>query len=70
MQHSLHGHQLGRFFQGYYREYCFLPLYIFGGHYPLCAKLRPADNDASAGSLKQVPRLVAQRVDSGFCARA
>ena len=75
----VHGHQLGRFFQGYYREYCFLPLYIFCGHYPLCAKLRPADIDASAGSLKQVQKLVARlrqewpdvvitlRADSGFC---
>lgn len=75
----VHGHQLGRFFQGYYREYCFLPLYIFCGSYPLCAKLRPADIDASAGSLKQVQRLVARlrqawpdvvitlRADSGFC---
>jgi hypothetical protein len=75
----VHGHQLGRFFQGYYREYCFLPLYIFCGHYPLCAKLRPADIDAAAGSLKQVQRLVARirqawpeapimlRADSGFC---
>jgi hypothetical protein len=75
----VHGHQLGRFFQGYYREYCFLPLYIFCGQYPLCARLRPADIDASAGSLKQVQRLVARlrqqwpqviitlRADSGFC---
>ena len=75
----IHGHQLGRFFQGYYREYCYLPLYIFCGQYPLCAKLRPSDIDASAGSLKQVQKLVARirqswpdvvitlRADSGFC---
>ena len=25
----LHGHQPGRFFHGYYQNYCFLPLYIF-----------------------------------------
>ena len=24
----LHGHQEGRFFHGYYRDYCYLPLYI------------------------------------------
>lgn len=75
----VHGHQYGRFFQGYYREYCYLPLYIFCGQYPLCAKLRPADIDASAGSLKQVQQLVKRlreawpgmpitlRADSGFC---
>src|SRR5690606_37300472 len=27
----LHGHQEGRFFHGYYRCYCYLPLYIFCG---------------------------------------
>ena len=25
----VHGHQEGRFFHGYYRPYCYLPLYIF-----------------------------------------
>lgn len=75
----LHGHQLGRFFHGYYDGYCYLPLYIFCGEHLLCGKLRPADIDASAGTLKQVQRIVAQirqrwpqvriilRADSGFC---
>jgi hypothetical protein len=34
----LHGHQEGRFFHGYYDEYCYLPLYIFCGRHLLCAK--------------------------------
>ena len=75
----LHGHQLGRFFHGYYDGYCYLPLYIFCGEHLLCGKLRPADIDGSAGALKQVQRIVAQirqrwpkvriilRADSGFC---
>jgi DDE family transposase len=75
----LHGHQLGRFFHGYYKNYCYLPLYIFCGEHLLCAKLRPADIDASAGAVKQVARIVEQirarwpqvkiilRGDSGFC---
>jgi hypothetical protein len=75
----LHGHQLGRFFHGYYKNYCYLPLYIFCGEHLLCAKLRPSDIDASAGSVKQVARIVEQiravwpevriivRGDSGFC---
>jgi hypothetical protein len=75
----LHGHQLGRFFHGYYDGYCYLPLYIFCGEHLLCAKLRPADIDAAAGAVKQVGRIVAQirrrwpqvriilRGDSGFC---
>src|SRR5262249_56680334 len=29
----LHGHQEGRFFHGYYKEFCYLPLYIFCGEY-------------------------------------
>ncbi len=75
----IHGHQLGRFFHGYYREYCYLPLYIFCGDHLLCARLRPADIDASAGSVRQLKRIVEQirhawpevkitiRADSGFC---
>jgi hypothetical protein len=75
----VHGHQLGRFFHGYYDEYCYLPLYIFCGDHPLCALLRPSDIDASAGALKQLQRIIAQvrqrwpqvkilvRGDSGFC---
>ena len=75
----IHGHQLGRFFHGYYKNYCFLPLYIFCGDHLLCARLRPADIDASAGSVKELERIVTQirskwpdvriiiRADSGFC---
>jgi hypothetical protein len=75
----LHGHQLGRFFHGYYGGYCYLPLYIFCGEHLLCARLRPANLDASAGSVKELQRIVAQirttwpgvriliRADSGFC---
>ncbi|WP_419652801.1 transposase, partial [Thiolapillus sp.] len=36
----LHGQQEGRFFHGYYRCYCYLPLYIFSGEHLLCARLR------------------------------
>ncbi|WP_419653309.1 transposase, partial [Thiolapillus sp.] len=35
----LHGQQEGRFFHGYYRCYCYLPL----GEHLLCARLRTAD---------------------------
>jgi Transposase DDE domain group 1 len=75
----LHGHQAGRFFHGYYDSYCYLPLYIFCGEHLLLAKLRPADIDASAGSVKQVAWIVERirrkwpsvriilRGDSGFC---
>ena len=75
----LYGHQLGRFFHGYYDEYCYLPLYIFCGDHPLLALLRPADIDGAAGTLKHLARIVGRirecwpnvqivvRGDSGFC---
>jgi len=46
----VHGEQEGRFFHGYYREYCYLPLYIFAGEHLLCARLRGAD-----GTKRQAP---------------
>jgi hypothetical protein len=75
----IHGHQAGRFFHGYYKNYCYLPLYIFCGEHLLCARLRPSNIDASAGSVKELDRIVSQirarwpdvevviRADSGFC---
>jgi hypothetical protein len=75
----IHGHQLGRFFHGYYDGYCYMPLYVFCGEHLLCAKLRPSDIDGAAGSVKQLARLVERirrqwpevriivRGDSGFC---
>jgi len=75
----LHGKQEGRFFHGYYGHYCYLPLYIFCGDHLLCARLRPSNQDASAGSSAELERIVRQirarwpkvrivlRADSGFC---
>ena len=54
----LHGHQEGRFFHGYYRHYCYLPLYIFCGDFFLCARLRKADQGQSAGALEEIKRIV------------
>src|SRR3954469_582350 len=56
----LHGHQLGRFFHGYYDAYCYLPLYIFCGDHPLLALLRPSNLDASTGALKHLARIIAR----------
>jgi hypothetical protein len=75
----LHGNQEGRFFHGYYMNYCYLPLYIFCGEHLLCARLRPSNIDASAGTVEELQRIVNQiraawphvritvRGDSGFC---
>src|SRR5437660_3836507 len=56
----LHGKQEGRFFHGYYDSYCYLPLYVFCGEHVLCARLRPSNSDASAGSLAEIERIVGQ----------
>ncbi len=62
----------------YYDRYCYLPLYVFCGRHLMAAKLRPADIDASPGSVADVARIVRQirarwpfvrivlRADSGF----
>jgi hypothetical protein len=75
----IHGDQLGRFFQGYYKEYCYMPLYVFCGEHLICAQLRPADQDGAAGSVAKLAGLVGRirrewpdvqiivRADSGFC---
>jgi hypothetical protein len=75
----LHGKQEGRFFHGYYDEYCYLPLYVFCGEQVLCARLRESSHDAAYGSRSEIQRIVKQlraawpevkiilRGDSGFC---
>ncbi len=75
----LHGGQEGRFYHGYYGHYCYLPLYIMSGNQVLRARLRPANQDASAGSWKELAPVVERlrrewpevkivvRADSGFC---
>ena len=75
----VHGNQEGRFFHGYFGNYCYLPLYIFAGEFLLCARLRPSNIDACAGAVQEVQRIVSRirtkwpkvpiviRGDSGFC---
>src|SRR6266852_1802755 len=75
----LYGHQEGRFYHGYYRDYCYLPLYVFCGEHLLCARLRMSNIDASADSVEELEPLVVRirqrwpmvkmqlRGDAGFC---
>ena len=75
----LYGHQEGRFYHGYYRDYCYLPLYVFCGEHLLCARLRMSNIDASADAVEELEPLVAHirqrwplvkiqlRGDAGFC---
>lgn len=74
----LQGHQLGRFFHGYYDEYCYLPLYVFCGDPPLLALLRPSNLGDTVGAQKHLKRIITRirqvwpdtqmvlRGDSGF----
>jgi hypothetical protein len=76
---AIHGEQEGRFYHGYYDHYCYLPLYVFAGEQVLCARLRPSNIDPSAGSRKEIERIVKRirtrwpevrivlRGDAGFC---
>jgi len=75
----LYGRQEGRFFHGYYKSYCYLPLYAFCGNHLLAAELRSSDIDGCAGSVELLARMVPSirqrwgttriliRGDSGFC---
>jgi hypothetical protein len=75
----VHGQQEGRFFHGYYRHYCFLPLYVFCGDQLLVSYLRPSNVDGARHAWAVLALLVKRlrrawpqvriilRADSGFC---
>jgi hypothetical protein len=75
----LYGNQEGRFFHGHYRDYCYLPLYVFCGEHLLCSRLRTSNIDASADLVEELEPVVARirqrwpavkilvRGDGGFC---
>ncbi len=76
---QIHGDQEGKFFNAYYNNYCYLPLYIFCNGHPLCAKLRRSCIDGAAGTVEELDFIVSRlrarwprvkiivRADSGFC---
>jgi hypothetical protein len=77
----VHGNQEGRFYHGYYGNWCFLPLYVFCGEQLLVAYLRPSNRDGARHSWA-ILKLLTQRLreawpevrlilraDSGFCRR-
>ena len=75
----LHGDQEGKFFHGYYRCYCYTPLYIFCGRDLLAARLQTANIDGAACAVEELTRIIGQirqawpdveieiRGDGGFC---
>ena len=79
---KLHGQQEGRFFHGYYRNYCYLPLYVFCGEQLLAVRFQKADKDPSNPTVEVLARVVPElrkafpqaqlivRADSGFSREA
>ena len=75
---ALYGNQEGRFYHGYYRCYCYLPLYVTCGDRLIVSRLRTAAKDQSVGSTAVLAYLVERirerwaetrivvRADSGF----
>ncbi len=78
MGHQIHGTQEGRHFNGYYDNYCYLPLYAFVGEIPFWAQLRTCEKSAADGTVPALKEIVAAirkrcpkarvivRADSGF----
>lgn len=75
----LYGTQEGRFFSGYYDDYCYQPLYVFAGDLLLCSELLTGENDITPYVLRTLQFLAKKirdrwphtkviiRGDSGFC---
>lgn len=75
----VHGQQDGAHYNGYYNNYCFLPLYVYCGDHLLAAYLRPSNQDGAKHSWAILSLLVKNirkdwpdtkivfRGDSGFC---
>ncbi len=75
----VHGNQEGRYFHGYYGDWCFLPLYVFCGEQLLVAYLRPSNIDPARHAWAILKLLVTRlrqawpgvkiimRADSAFC---
>ena len=76
---TVHGNQDGRFYHGYYDDYCFLPLYVFCGQRLLVSYLRRSNIDGAKHAWGILSLLVKRfrqawpnveivfRGDSGFC---
>lgn len=54
----LHGRQQGAYFHGYYKSYCYLPLYCFCDNIPLWAQLRDCKRDGSDGTVEALAKIV------------
>lgn len=76
---TLYGNQEGRYFHGYYDEYCYTPLHIDCGKWPVVAALHTCESEHQEEILRLVRKIVERlrrrfpqvriilRGDSGFC---
>jgi len=76
---EIHGNQEGKYYHGYYRHYCFLPLYVFCGKKLLVSYLRTSKQDQAKHSWAILTLLTKRmreawpdveiifRGDGGFC---
>jgi hypothetical protein len=76
---QIHGHQEKSHYNGYYKSYCYLPLYVFCGEQLLVSYLRPCNIDGAKHAWAILSLLVKRfkqkwpkvkiifRGDSGFC---
>lgn len=60
---TVHGNQAGRYFNGFYDSYCFLPLYVFCGDQLLVSYLRPSSVGA-AHHARGITKLLVQKIRS------
>ena len=75
----LYGEQEERFYQGHYKEYCYMPLLFLVGQQPVLVRLRSAAHEAAAGVETELEWLLERlqqawpktrmivRTDAGFC---
>jgi hypothetical protein len=57
---AVHGKQEQAFFNKYYDQVCYAPLFIFCGRHLLAAKLRSSNTDPAEGALAELKRIIAQ----------
>jgi hypothetical protein len=62
---TIHGEQEGRYFNGFYDDYCFLPLYFFCGDQLLWSQLRTSDKGGAHGTLA-IFHYIATRIKQAF----
>lgn len=79
---GIQGGQEGRHDHGHYREYCYLPLDLFCGDFPVTARLRTSESGQQQDTIRLIRRItgalrtrfgrrpqILWRGDGGFCRR-